>query len=423
MHTTNEFLRFRLLALILFALWLGLLASTPNAFAKPTTQAIIEYGKACKKAGRKADFIKKFGTDFSGMNLQGVDFRGPHRHKLESNLQGANFSKSNLLGARFGASILKNANFQEAILDRASFVTANLTGADFRKARLVGTTLQESTLHRTQLERVNFSKAIISGTSFDHANLRHAQLQGAKNAYVLSFRGADLRHANLKGLDLQVADFQHAILHHTQLDNSNLRLADFTNADLTNTSFSKANVKYALFTSTKGLSKASRKALEARSQRWKYDWYHAITKALQTAYLPSYLLTTFALFGLSLLLLVKKAGGKWLIAAGGINILLLMPFTFLILMYIGRASPVAQINAGSSAAMNIWSFWVFFWPFCFIGTMVLGLLTVIVALVCFGRMAVGKLKTHRKTVAAYLLLTLLHCGFAFHAIIQYAPTA
>lgn len=423
MHTTNEFLRFRLLALVLFAVWLGLLASTPNAFAKPTTLAIIEYGKACKKAGKKADFIKKFGTDFSGMNLQGVDFRGPHRHKLESNLQGADFSKSNLLGARFGASVLKNANFQEAILDRASFVTANLTGADFRKARLVGTTLQESTLHRARLERVNFSKAIISGSSFDHANLRYAQLQGAKNVYVLSFRGADLRHANLKGLNLRMANFQHAILHDTKLDSSNLRLADFTHADLTNTSFSKANVKYALLTSTKGLSKARRRALEARSQRWKYDWYNAITKSLHATYLPSYVLMLLVLFGLSLLLIVKKAGGKWLIAAGGVNILLLLPFSFLILMLIGRASPVAQINAGSSAAMNIWSFWVFFWPFCFFGTIVLALLTTIIALVCFVKMATRKWKTRRKTITAYLLLTLLHCGFAFYTTTQLAPTA
>jgi len=75
------------------------------------------------------------GADFSGANLEGVNFR-------EANLEGVNFSGANLGGAYFKEANLEGVNFREANLEGAYFKESDLRGADFRGADFKGAFLE-----------------------------------------------------------------------------------------------------------------------------------------------------------------------------------------------------------------------------------------------------------------------------------------
>jgi hypothetical protein len=64
------------------ALWL-LLSAVARAdtgpalnVKKPTRQEIIAFAAKCKRLDVQMDLVGRFGTDFSGLDLRGVDFRG-----------------------------------------------------------------------------------------------------------------------------------------------------------------------------------------------------------------------------------------------------------------------------------------------------------------------------------------------------------
>jgi hypothetical protein len=58
---------------------LGMLTTTLIAATaygeKPTREEVVAYVGECTSARKKLDLIERFGTDFSGLDLHGVDFR------------------------------------------------------------------------------------------------------------------------------------------------------------------------------------------------------------------------------------------------------------------------------------------------------------------------------------------------------------
>jgi len=58
---------------------------------RPTRQQVQVYATACINNEQKADFIRKFGTDFSGLDLSGIDFRGPPRGGQKNEFAGSRF--------------------------------------------------------------------------------------------------------------------------------------------------------------------------------------------------------------------------------------------------------------------------------------------------------------------------------------------
>ena len=59
--------------------------------AKPTREQIIALGEQCKQQKTRMDLVKEFGTDFSGLDLSRVDFRGNYYVNNETNLRNADF--------------------------------------------------------------------------------------------------------------------------------------------------------------------------------------------------------------------------------------------------------------------------------------------------------------------------------------------
>src|SRR5262245_29902889 len=75
---------------------LGSLAWNDACIAKPTREQIVALADQCKQYKIQMDLVKEFGTDFSGLDLSGVDFRGCHYAYYETILRNANFRGCNL---------------------------------------------------------------------------------------------------------------------------------------------------------------------------------------------------------------------------------------------------------------------------------------------------------------------------------------
>ena len=239
---------------------------------KPTREAIIAYNDQCEQAGEAADFIARFGTEFSDLDLSGVSFRGAHTVGMESNLRGADFTGANLRGADFGAAICDGVIFRDANLQDASFVTASLRGVELRGAVLDGTSIYQSDLDDARAEGVDFSGASITGSHFPGAKLSGSTFAGANSEYWwCNFARADLANADLHGVALNGASFRHANLAGADLSNCQLEEADFTGADLPNTRFDGAQVKAAIFRDVRGMNKAELVKLRSQAGRSMFE--------------------------------------------------------------------------------------------------------------------------------------------------------
>lgn len=228
---------------------------------QPTAAAISAYSTECKRTGRAMDLITRFGRDYSGLDLSGVDFRGAHTVDLETNLQGADFSGANLQGAEFGAAQLDGVDFTGANLSKAQFVTASLRQAVFRKSNLTGAHFQECDLAGAQLQGVKLSDATWAG-------------------YL--FQGADLTGADLSGMSLPRANFKNATFHSADLSGCHLEAADFQGADLISANLSRADIRHANFDNVRGLPPEELSRLVARTGRWQMQMNRAITKFMDS---------------------------------------------------------------------------------------------------------------------------------------------
>lgn len=94
---------------------------------QPTPQAIAAYAASCKATGKAMDLIATFGTDFSDLDLRGVNLRAMR-------LVGANFQNANLHSANLANCDLEQADFTDADLTDANFSGASVKAAVFQRA-------------------------------------------------------------------------------------------------------------------------------------------------------------------------------------------------------------------------------------------------------------------------------------------------
>ena len=127
---------------------------------KPTREEVVAYVDQCTSARRKMDLIVQFGTDFSGLDLHGVNFRG-HNSALGTNLRGADFTEANLSGA----------DFYDSILDEADFTGANLTDANLNWADLRNATLQDVNVTGASFSRCNVTEANMASINLSQSNM------------------------------------------------------------------------------------------------------------------------------------------------------------------------------------------------------------------------------------------------------------
>jgi uncharacterized protein YjbI with pentapeptide repeats len=154
--------------------------------------------------GTGADFS---GYDFSGMNLDGVQF-------VESKLHGANISGTELLGANLQGVLASNlqgipkslpVDYQLRFgffLGPASTLNGvNLSGKNLTSINLFSCSMAGSKLDSTNLTQANLSGCFLTGSSMTKANLTKGNL-----------RGSYLTNANLSGATLTGANIASATL-------------------------------------------------------------------------------------------------------------------------------------------------------------------------------------------------------------------
>lgn len=261
-------------------LWLLLQASAPLHAAIPRAD-IVAYVTAERAAERVPDITGHFGndlwgSDFSKLNLAGVDFSHADLGDCkfhDSDLRKSTFSSAHLYLAEFFDTDLRGADFIGCSLDRCHFDRADLReslgfGLDFvMGVTAKGANLSGLSFARCDLASTDFSGADLSRCDFTLANGVGAKFTGAnwsgvmaKEFFVLGARGltqADLDTLDQAGAIASATSMQAAVdrgvsfvgkkLDGAQLNDLNLEGVDFSDCDLRGANFTNSKLKHAQF--------------------------------------------------------------------------------------------------------------------------------------------------------------------------------
>ena len=188
---------------------------------------------------------------FSKASLAGADLsevEGLMTLFNEANLVEASFNKARLPKGSFEKAMVQRADFRQSFLEKATFRTAQAQGATFAGAELPGFVASR---------RADFSGAILSAVDapdsvwlngilddadFSHADLRRAQMNGARCDRT-RFDGAELREAALRKLSAVRARFVRANLCKTEFNEASIDDCDFSGANLYDTKFLETSLK------------------------------------------------------------------------------------------------------------------------------------------------------------------------------------
>jgi len=112
-------------------------------------------------------------------------------------LVGVDLSSAFLHGVRLKKAALSRATFdaadaREAEMEGAQLQDGSLRSANFRHAKLNGINLRRSTLDDADFNGAQLRGADLTGTSLENADLREADLQGAKWSDIRSVKGANV---------------------------------------------------------------------------------------------------------------------------------------------------------------------------------------------------------------------------------------
>ena len=175
------------------------------------------------------------GADFGGANFEGTNFYSANMYG--SALTRVKFSGSNLAGidlraADIGQSIFGDGqNFSDYLLKRYPSIRTDISGAMICSA---------------SMDKTNFSRAILSGTSFDDA-YGEQLLMDKSCLFNVSFKGVTLTNSNFIGADARCSVFERSFGNETKLENvnfsfSNLKGANFRGVNLKAATFFGANL-------------------------------------------------------------------------------------------------------------------------------------------------------------------------------------
>jgi uncharacterized protein YjbI with pentapeptide repeats len=431
------------IALFHFALLVICILSATNAFAseqdtKPTREQIIEFLEDYKKNHpitdekqkwdnrEKINLVEQFGTDFTGLDLSGIDLRDGIGYGIVAS--GADFSGCNFQGTYLFGSILTGCNFTNADLTDAQLRFCALGNADFSRAKLDRTGFGYNSMRGVLFTDLDARTCDFSSVDFREAKLMRTNFTQAVFRWGNDFQNADLTEANLSDADLSGVQFCGANLKNVSFRSSDLHLADFSGANLEGTDFTGADIDAAIFVDVKGIDEASRQALEKQAARWWYDLKENFADCLTVAFYPSYLFTLILATICSIVGLIQKHEKHGIIIGHALSRFFVTAFflngfavfsafcTFLMMFSGGHA--VRQMSGN----MNVWSAWLQFFPIpalglCFcIGCSFVLLLAVFVSLF--------KWRENRPwRLFFYMMLTLIHCLFAFNWLMMFMPDA
>lgn len=173
--------------------------------------------------------------------MLGVDCAGARADTLitfhQLDLRGFSFARARLRRAAFIECDVSGVDFSGSAFDKCAFVTLKAQGADFSDMRIEsGCFAQEC-----DLQRCNFSAALLPGLSFRGARLADADFRAARLSGC-DFSECDLSGASLAGCDARQARFVRARLVSTSFEGANLMDAVFQHALLDRTDYCQANL-------------------------------------------------------------------------------------------------------------------------------------------------------------------------------------
>jgi len=159
-------------------------------------------------------------ADLRGANFKEADLRGAKLANADlryADLMDADLSGANLEGARLSGALLLSADLRGANLERAKLEDANLCMANLSGANLMATILTDAFLMEANLTDAELSGSFIDNTDLTGANLQNAKLiacnlkgakfskegPGGKRIFEANLKGADIRGAKIRGNDLK----------------------------------------------------------------------------------------------------------------------------------------------------------------------------------------------------------------------------
>ena len=428
----------RLIALsLLFSLSLGEAQEAPTTGRTaastsppaPTPEAIRLYLDDCITRGLQADLITKFGTDYRGLDLRGLPFKGYYQVGLETNLQGADFRDADLRGADFGHAQLNGADFRGADLRGARFTTANFEGADLTGATIGDAHFQECSFERAQLAGLDFSLATLNGCFFPGANLDDVVLQGVRNdlGWRRDMAGASLRNVDLSGMDFSLASLSGVDLTNANLEGVNFEQADLAGANLTGARLDGVYWEAAILDGVVGVEDTNLQDIRARADREAFEARQAAdarSNSLREVLFNGAYLTTVLLTLVCCGIAWRRSSKKgWPLVLFAVNGVALIPLVFFFgVQYFGDEI-AAQLPSLSPRLLG--GFWILLWPASLVLSLVMtvgGLSLVISFLIWASDSERKDVRSVAVALIAASLLTLFHGVFLwFHAIVN-APT-
>ena len=208
-------------------------------------------------------------ANFSGAKLAGTDFTSANVGKSAftgAKGAGADFTDAVLNEASFEDSSFPGAKFSGGLIMKTNFAKADLSGAVFAKplfmdcrldgARLAGAAVQRATVIGGSAPGLDLSGArgeVFLFVNVDLDRLRAVKAEIAKlrlvgadtHARHADFSDARLPGSNLRGIDLEEANFERAVLDGADLSEARLKRARFRGASAQRSHFMKSDLEAA----------------------------------------------------------------------------------------------------------------------------------------------------------------------------------
>lgn len=166
------------------------------------------------------------------------------------------FSHSYLINAKLDGAFLEQIDLRQSNLSGASLIDCKLFEADLSNSIMIETDLygcyaEFSNFDNTRMSNPIFRHALLSHSSFNHANIIDGDFSFSKmenieiiEGFVIggNFRASNLGYSSLYGSDFRNSDFEYSNLYFAELNNSDFSEANFENANLENSDFEYANL-------------------------------------------------------------------------------------------------------------------------------------------------------------------------------------
>lgn len=365
----------------------------------------------------KVDLVKRFGTDFSGLNLSGIDFRILERGVI---LSGVDFSGCDMQGVFFYGSVMNDCDFSQADLIGAGFWFCEFENANFDRVKLHQTKFAYTKLKNSVFARLDASTSKFESVRFVESNLTGTNFSGAGFEHGKRFTDSDLSGAAFWGANLRFADFHGAVLKNVDFSHADLTLVDLTDADIEGVNFHGANLKHADFSAAKGIDETKRKALEKLTGRWWYDLKTEVYGFLCVVYLPGFVAVVIAVLIFTAVGYRKDKKSRSFGIAAFLNGFALFSTFCTIMMLFSGGHPVRQMSMGNYDA---WRQWMHFYPIPLFGMMLCVLVAGFMSIVFFAFVTHKYGGTRPWRLFFYQILTLTHCLYAINWLIMFMPDA